>query len=317
MDYLLGVDGGATKTVVQITDIKGSIIVEKLSGPSNYKSSGVAEAAVNLNNSILEAINELNINKSRKTPIFLSACFGLSGCDSNYDVGVYKKIILNKKIKKYLPAKKILICNDTMIGLAAGSNNKNKVILISGTGANCYGINEKGQEARSNGWDYILGDEGSGYSIGLKALKAVMKAYDNRGSKTLLTDIVLKTLGLQKEPDLMNWIYHKEFSKDKIASIGKILCDAAELEDKVSIKILKEEASEAVISAMAVIKKLGLKNKEFDFIFIGNLFKTDKYFKEILTNKLKKACPKIRFVLPNTKPVMGAIRIARDLLANN
>ena len=315
MSYLLGVDGGATKTVAQISDIGGSVIVEKLSGSSNYKSSGISKATVNLGNSILEAINELNINEPVKIPIFLSACFGLAGCDSTYDIEIYKKIIFNKKIKKYLPPKKILICNDTRIGLAVGSNNNNnKVILISGTGANCYGINEKGQEAHSNGWDYILGDEGSGYSMGLKALKAIMKAYDNRGPKTMLTGIVLQTLGLQTEMDLMDWIYDEKFSKDKVASIGKILCDTAELDDRVSVKILKEEAGEAVISAMAVIKKLGLKNKEFDFIFVGNLFKTDKYFKEILTDKLKKACSKIKFVPLNNKPVTGAIKIAKDML---
>lgn len=38
-------------------------------------------------------------------------------------------------------------------------------MIICGTGSNCVGINEEGKEAQANGWDYILGDEGSGIKL--------------------------------------------------------------------------------------------------------------------------------------------------------
>jgi N-acetylglucosamine kinase-like BadF-type ATPase len=314
MDYILGIDGGATKTSAQVVDTDGNLIIEKIAGSSNYKSAGIATAKASINSLLFELIDGLGINENIKTPVFRAACIGLAGCDTEDDIEIYKKIIFNKKINKFLPPDDTIICNDSKIGLHAGSDKKNKVMLISGTGANCYGVNEKGEEASANGWDYLLGDEGSGYSIGIRALRAVMKSYDGRGPKTLLTEKILQDLKLKKIPDLIKWAYNEEFSKEKIACIGKILCDTAELDDKVSVKILKEEANEVFQSAMAVISRLGLKSKDFDLVFVGNIFKTDKYFKEILTSKLKKVCPKINFMPLSSKPVTGAIKIAKDLL---
>jgi N-acetylglucosamine kinase-like BadF-type ATPase len=104
----------------------------------------------------------------------------LAGNESEEDTKIYKEIIFNDVIERYLDRNKIIICNDTRIGLAAESDSKNGIIIICGTGSNCFGINEEGKEAKVNGWYYILGDEGSGYEVGLKALKALMKAYDGR-----------------------------------------------------------------------------------------------------------------------------------------
>ena len=57
---------------------------------------------------------------------------------------------------------------------------------IAGTGSICYGRNDAGQAARSGGWGYILGDEGSGYWIGRRALAAVVRHADGRGPATTL-----------------------------------------------------------------------------------------------------------------------------------
>ena len=71
---------------------------------------------------------------------------------------------------------------------------KNGIIIICGTGSNCYGINEEGMHAKTTGWDYILGDEGSGTSMGFKTLRAIMKAYDGRGPQTMLIKTVFSIL---------------------------------------------------------------------------------------------------------------------------
>lgn len=75
----------------------------------------------------------------------------MSGNDSYEDKNIYRRIIFNSKIKNYLIPTKTIVYNDTRIGLAAGSNSKNSIMIICGTGSNCYGINEKGEEAKANG----------------------------------------------------------------------------------------------------------------------------------------------------------------------
>jgi len=154
MDYILGVDGGATKTTARISDHTGKTIAESEFGSSNYKGAGIENSKININSAVMGAIKKI---LSSDKIIFKSACFGMAGNDSLEDNRIYRKIIFNDKIKNYLISSNTIICNDTKIGLAAGSSSKNGIMIICGTGSNCFGINEYGQEAIANGWDYILG----------------------------------------------------------------------------------------------------------------------------------------------------------------
>lgn len=306
-DYILGVDGGGTKTVAQISDLSGKKLAISTSGSCNYKSVGVNKAIENLNSAIFDAIK--NISESEKI-YFISSCFGIAGNDSEEDLKVFQRIVFNKEMKNYLNPGKTIICNDTRIGLAAGSSGKNRIILICGTGSNCFGINEKGEEAKANGWDYILSDEGSGYEIGIKALRAFMRAFDGRGNSTLLSKTIPKDLNISNASDLIKWTYAKPFSKDRVASLAKTVCRTAEMGDKVSIKILEEGAKEAEISVTAVVERLGLRDKEFDLVFVGNVFRCEKYFKDVLIKGLKGKFKKINFTPLVTNPVEGAIKLA-------
>jgi len=309
MNYLLGVDGGGSKTTVHIADIGGRVISQGFSGSSSYKSVGIDRAIENLNTAVFDAAGSL---KTSEAIYFISSCFGFAGNDAGEDSKTYRKIVFNKELGGYLDPKRTIICNDTRIGLESGSENKNKIILIAGTGSNCFGINEDGKEAGASGWDFILADEGSGYEVGLKALKAVMRAYDGRGEKTLLSKTILKELNLKEILDLTKWVYDGPFSKHKIGVLAKTVCKTAEMGDKVSIDILAEEAYEAAISVIAVADKLGFKDKDFDLVLVGGLFKCEKYFKNILINRLRENFPKITFMPLVENPAEGAIKMAKN-----
>jgi len=311
MDYILGVDGGGSKTTVQIADVDGKVIAQAVSGSSSYKSVGINKAIENLNMGVFKAVKNL---KTSENVYFISSCFGFAGNNAGEDSKTYKEIVFNKKLRGYLNSKGTIICNDTRIGLESGSKNKNKIIIIAGTGSNCFGINEDGEQIGATGWDYILADEGSGYEVGLKALKAVMRAYDGRGEKTLLSKTILEELKLKEILDLTKWAYDGPFSKIKIGALAKTVCKTTEMGDKVSINILAEEAEEAVVSVTTVANKLGFKNKNFDLIFVGSLFKCKKYFKNILISRLRENFPKITFLPPIRNPVEGAIKLAIDRL---
>ncbi|MBC7333094.1 MAG: hypothetical protein H5T85_01295 [Actinobacteria bacterium] len=140
--FVLGVDGGGTKTTIQIADINGKLISEVESGPANYKSVGIENAKLNIIKAVLNALRRTGIPKE---VMFLSACFGISGNDNYEDEEIYRKIIFDSELRSYLNPFKAIICNDTKIGLAAGTDNRNGVIIICGTGSNCYGTNEAGQ----------------------------------------------------------------------------------------------------------------------------------------------------------------------------
>ena len=183
MDYSLGVDGGGTKTLARITNLKGEILSESKAGSSNYKKcKQIEDAETNIGSAVLGAIRKLD---STGKVYFISSCFGIAGIDCNKDLDIYKKMIFQGRLRKYLNISKVIICNDSKISLAAGSSSKNRIIINCGTGSICLGENAVREEVTVGGWDYILGDQGSAYDIGVKALRKIMKAYDGREGKTL------------------------------------------------------------------------------------------------------------------------------------
>ena len=89
----------------------------------------------------------------------------------------------------------------------AGAPSGPALALICGTGSIVYGRTVTGELLRAGGWGYLFGDEGSGYAIGIAALRAVMRAYDGRGRETLLSELVLGRYGLHTPPELIQAIY--------------------------------------------------------------------------------------------------------------
>jgi N-acetylglucosamine kinase-like BadF-type ATPase len=310
MGYILGIDGGATKTKAVIASLEGKILAESISGASSFKSVGKTKAAENLNQAIFTAAEKLGMGDIS----FKSAGFGFAGLNVDEDFKVYKGIVFNEKLKVRINQEKVFICNDTRIGLEAGSSAKNKIIIIAGTGSNCFGINETGQQAGCTGWDYILADEGSGYEVSVKALRAVMRAYDGRGEKTILSQAVLDDLGIDNEEDIVGWTYGEAFSKERLGRFARIVCDCAGRGDVISQEILEDEASESILSVSTVVNKLELEDSRFDLVFVGGLFKCKKYFKNIMMSSLEKKFKGVSFKPLVAEPVQGAIRLALNNL---
>jgi N-acetylglucosamine kinase-like BadF-type ATPase len=307
LEYILGVDGGGTKTLINIADTSGKILSEAESGTVNYKIIGIKKAESNLNRGITDAIKNIFSNSDI---IFKSACFGFTGLDHKDEYHIFEKIVLNRKIKKYFNPEKLIILNDSKLALELGGDLKNKIVIICGTGINCFGFDENGEKAEVNGWDYIMGDEGSGYFIGSRVLNAITKAFDGRGEKTILLERIIEIFKVRDIYELSRSLYEMPFSKGKIASIAETVCETAKMGDMVSIRILKEAAREVYISIRTVVKKLCLENKAFELILVGGLWKCEKNFGKLVKDQCLANFKKIRIILPELKPVIGAIKIA-------
>ena len=72
------------------------------------------------------------------------------------------------------------------------------VIVLSGTGSVFHGKNAQGQHVRVGGWGHVVGDKGSAYEIGLRALKAVLFYYDRDGKVPPLGRRLLRALLLNE-----------------------------------------------------------------------------------------------------------------------
>ncbi|MCL4278865.1 MAG: hypothetical protein KJZ60_04155, partial [Ignavibacteriaceae bacterium] len=86
--------------------------------------------------------------------------------------------------------KGVKVISDAHIALEGAFPDSAGCILIAGTGSILFGKDEKGVIHRVGGFGRLIGDEGSGYSIGRKALNAVSKSSDGRGEETLISELL-------------------------------------------------------------------------------------------------------------------------------
>ena len=144
----------------------------------------------------------------------------------------------------------VLVVNDALVALEAGAPGQPGVVIISGTGSISYGRNAHGEAARSGGWGYVLGDEGSGYWIGRGALRAVLREADQRGPKTVLTPLLLDHFGVgQAAGPHPRGLPHQPASRRRSARSRSASRRAFSEGDQVAIGILRGAANELESSA--------------------------------------------------------------------
>ena len=101
------------------------------------------------------------------------------------------------------------------------------VVLIGGTGSMAWGTDGRGRTARAGGLGPTFGDEGSGYAIGLAAVRQACRAVEQRGPGTGLLGIVLKQLGLASAADLLEWCRAGDPPRRTVAALAEPVIQSA------------------------------------------------------------------------------------------
>ncbi len=236
--YFLGVDGGGSKTLAIVVDTQGQERGHGLAGSSNYNTVGINSAVKQLYTAVEQAAQAAGC-----APPFQAAWFGLAGMDRPDD---YDKLL------PYLRslAKQIHLTNDAELLLSVLAHGVG-VALISGTGSIALGRDAHGATARAGGWGHILGDEGSGYTIGRQALQAAVRAADGRGAPTILLDLILNEWKLRQASDIIARVYADE-SRAAIAQLSSLAFKAAHAGDEPARQIIQQAAHELALAALAV-----------------------------------------------------------------
>ena len=301
-EFFLAVDGGGTKTDVVCVDQDGTVIGTGSSGPISLTVTSVGAASFNL----IEAIRVAIENHAEITS-FKAVVIGLAGVDTSDERDAAEDVF--RRALAHYQFEKFILLNDSEIALANGSKNKNALILVSGTGSICYGRNSKGEVARTSGMDYLLADQGSGYSIGRKVLQAAVKSYDGRGPKSYLEEYVAKFFMIPSVALLKNEVYNPDLTKSEVARLSPLCTQAVAVGDEVAQKILDEEVQEMVLSASTVLKKLHTGDEPFDVVFAGSILELQEVVSKVM-EQLAARFTNITFIQQSSDPVYGAVKIA-------
>lgn len=306
MQYVIAVDGGGMKTVGLLADGTGAVLANAEAGASNAHAVALNVVKKNLSSLISQLTSSAGIESNQVGGI----CLGLAGIDRPAD-----KVLISKIVGEFVPSAKILAMNDSVIALIGGCLKPYGIIVVAGTGSIAYGINKQGNDARAGGWGHILGDEGSGYAIGLKALRAVCRAHDGRGTETILMELVLKTLALNTPEDLIGWVKEIDGDKATIGEVAPLVFQAFERGDQVAKEILEAESYELALTADAVRRKLfSPDDRSFDIVVGGSSLRKSNSYLDLFRSQIEKFVAGVSVLLPKEEPIVGAkIHILRNL----
>ncbi|MEX2460655.1 MAG: BadF/BadG/BcrA/BcrD ATPase family protein [Paenibacillaceae bacterium] len=310
----IGIDGGGTKTVCILGDQNGCILAVRRGESSNVKSRSWEDVKRVLFSLIQNVLDLTGTDASSLGGIFL----GLAGSDRPED---RKRIVdwLQTELPEGIP---ITAHNDAVTALAAGTWGQRGIVLISGTGSIAYGFDPAtGAFVRVGGWGYLLGDEGSGFDLGRKALMAVMQEYDGRGKATALTGLVLERWALQHPGQIINTIYGQDNVRTAIADGSKLVLQAASNGDPIAVKLVDEairelkELVQTAANALAMKLHGGLSQSNnmtvnaIPLILTGGLFSDQLFVKLFLeTSTLRTGEYDVRLL--ERPPVIGAYLLA-------
>ena len=303
--HVLGIDAGGTKTVALLADADGRIVGEGRAGGANLQAHGELEVEKVLHHVIDEAI-------AARPDSPVAMCLGLAGVDREGDSQVIAGIMRRLGFREHT-----LIVNDALIALVAGvplapgrGTVSQGVVLISGTGSIAYGVNHEGFAARAGGWGTSLGDEGSGYWIGRRALKAVARATDGRGPRTRLTELVLAHFSLSRPEQLVAEIYDHAQGKRAIASLGHTVEQARAEGDAVATEIMRKATDELTLAAASVIARLDMRGEQFPILLSGGMITSAQWLAGEVTARLAEVAPRGLVTPLAGEPAMGAVRLA-------
>jgi N-acetylglucosamine kinase-like BadF-type ATPase len=205
------------------------------------------------------------------------------------------------------------VVGDEVIALDAAFHGGPGILQIAGTGSNCIGRTASGERESAGGYSSVLGDEGSGYWIGLHGIRQALHAYD-RGERTMILDRVAAAWGTNTLEELVN--QGNAIPGPDFSALAPIISTAAEEGDEVATRVLLQAAADLADFILLVRQKLRQRHgitEEVPAAFTGSVLEKTDMVRARLTDLLKQAAPNMPFSQQGVVAVEGALWRAQNL----
>lgn len=293
----LGVDGGQSSTTALIADETGRVLGRGADGPCNHVQSaaeGREKFIRVIGGCVRAAAREAGLGDT--LPSFQAACLGFSGGPAD------KQGIL----REMLVCEELFVTTDAVIALAGACGGGPGIITIAGTGHISMGRGADGRTARAGGWGYLFGDEGGGFWTACEAVRAAMRVHENWGAPTVLHERLLAATGHTDANVMMHALYTADWPRKRIATLSRIVDEAAEDGDAVALDILHRGAAELLTISAIVRKNLFAPGEAVTLSPIGSVWKS-RPMRERFIELWTASDAGNSFVEPRYGPAAGAL----------
>jgi len=299
--YVLGVDGGNTKTQYYLYAADGEYVDGLRTGTCSHEQ--MSDGFVGCKKVIEVQINQfLSRNKIKPSDLSYSV-FGLAGADFEWQKKELSKIIQSLGFANFV------VDNDGYIGLKAGSPDGTGVCSINGTGTVTVGINRVGKRLQVGGIGDVSGDRGGGEYLARRTAEAVYNNCFRCGEQTILRDMIFDAFGIKSKEDYPEAILKILSSAENILKINIMLAGAEKSGDKAAIKVLNNVGTELGFSTAGCLRELGLDDVA-NIVLAGSVWVKGDYiamldaFKQAISQSTTTTT---KYTILKQEPAMGAV----------
>jgi N-acetylglucosamine kinase-like BadF-type ATPase len=334
---VLGVDGGGSKIACLAADERGRLLGCGRGGPCNTNYSPRGEAQASLARAIRDALSAAGLHGSEIALLCISAPMEPAAVEAVAQEHGIARVMRTAEGETPRWAARFRI--EGRVG----------VTVDAGTGSLARGWAADGREASAGGWGATLGDEGSGYWIGMRAMSAALHACDGRIGETVLSRAVLEHFGMMDELDLVfratqglvrseadqgvgvgpdsgaegapardtdgglrfrRELPRQALTRAEVAALCPVVAQAARQGDAVATAILHGAGVELARLGAAVIRRLGMEREEFAVVPFGGVFRIGEPVLGTFRETILAAASRAAVVQPRFEPVVGAVLLA-------
>ena len=299
---LLGVDGGGSKTALQLCTMDGQCIASMQIDTIDYGQIGFAELSKRLRDGFYSLLRNAKVLPIEvKTVAVGIPRFGEFSKD---------KPLLRQAVCDAFPkTTNVLPINDVVCAMYGALAGTPGICLLCGTGSMAMGMSSSGDIVRVGGWSHVFSDLGSGYWLGLETMKLFAKQADDITPKGRLFDIILKHFSINDPMDIISTFEKIENNRKETADLQRLLFEAASTGDLTAINLYNraaEELSELVISVKS--KLVSSSATDIAVTYTGGMFRVG----DLLLGPLRNILAQYNIVIqdPVLSPSAGAVLYA-------
>ncbi len=289
--YIIGIDGGGTKTLGVLFDIKGTELKRVESGFSNF-SIDEEIAKRNLEKTIEELTKDLDSDQE----LFIQ--MGIAGYSK-----IKKSTQFIKSLEKRYNAT-VDLDSDAIIALYSVKQDKNvNVIMVIGGTGSVLMVSDGDESNMVGGFGHLLGDEGSAYHLAITALKKIIEEKESHHQLSQLSNLILKEIEALDYSDIKNFVYNN--NKSDIARLAKFIAQCALEHDLDAIELLKQEGKHLAKQTINAYN-LSKRSEKVIIALRGGFLLNAPFVKETLIEELKMSLKNFEIDIYPIEPVIGA-----------